>query len=43
MYNFFSHNRLPEDYVHFFYLIEFGFSKKKKNTGVRIMMCRLIL
>ena len=35
MYNFFSHNRLPEDYVHFFYLIEFGFSKKKKKKKYR--------
>ena len=45
MYNFFSYNRFPEDYVYFFYLIELGFreKKKKKHTGVRIIMCRLIV
>ena len=35
MYNFFSYNRFPEDYVYFFYLIELGFrEKKKKNIQV---------
>ena len=43
MYNFFSHNRFLEDYIYFFYVIELGFRKKKKHTGVRIIMCRLIV